>query len=362
MLRRTPSTLLVCLVFCLSTFLINNAAAADPEEALEILLKPNDASSTSVPQRVKAKPRATYRPKRYARRVTAPFPAPPLLRRITKVKVPPRLCGWAFWPPPCILPQPRTKQWDMSLQVIFARVRGNIAYPRYDQFNTGGWGGEENKVDLNDDLGVPGHDVLVEFTAHYQFRPNWGLRYSILPFELNGGGWPSRQFSFGRSTSGQGWINENEAIQTKWEHQYHRFGLVYDAVKSCSSVVRVFADWVHTDDKIQLGCTYCGTYQDQNIFSQGGDSAMAGLEFERCIQTAINGGTLSYDIKGGVIFLDDVEGWDVETGLRYSIRLGCGRTGYFRGGYRFIQLSKSQPDLLFSPTVEGGFLEFGFIF
>jgi hypothetical protein len=89
---------------------------------------------------------------------------------------------------------------------------------------------------------------------------------------------------------------------------------------------------------------------------------MAGMEFQRCFKTAPNGGTLSWDCKAGGIFLDDTVGGDVEAGARYSIPLNCGRSGYVKGGYRFVDLKKTQYDFVFKNTLSGGFIEGGFIF
>lgn len=355
MLRRTPSTLLVCLVLFLSTVLINTAWPADPQEALDVLLKPNDAGATADVKRHKAKPRPGYIAVPPPVPFLAPYPPP---AGITKVKAP-AACPVVPYGAPCILPQPLPRQWDMSVQFIFARTRGTIAWPRNSWWYTGWWG-SGNEADLNDNLGLPAHWTLVQFTARYQFRPNWAVRYSILPFEISGGRgwwdyWSWNQFVFGPLL-----VTPGLPYNSKWQHQYHRLGLVYDAVKTCSTVLSVFADWVHTEDQISLNCISCG-FQTA-IFSKGGDSAIAGLELQQCIKTTWNGATLSCDYKAGFIFLDDVQGWDIQLGLKYTIPLGCGRWGYTKGGYRFIDYKKSQPDILFENAIEGGFWEFGFIF
>jgi hypothetical protein len=242
----------------------------------------------------------------------------------------------------------------MSAQLIFARTRGTIAWPRVTQYWTYGW---SNEIDLNDVLGVPAHYAIPQFTAKYQFRCNWGLRYSILGSELSGGGgWTNQYFYFGSSYySFSGW-----GLQTTWDHLYQRIGLVYDPIKTCSSVVSIFADWVHTDDKLTLSCLYCG-YQSA-IWSKSCDMAMVGMEYQNCVKSSCNGGTLSLDCKAGFMFYDDCEGWDISTAMRFSVPLNCGRWGYMKGGYRFIQVKKSQVDLLWKNTIEGGFIEAGFIF
>lgn len=356
MLRRTPSTLLVCLVLFLSTVLINTAWPADPQEALDVLLKPNDTGASAQVKRHKAKPRPGYIAVSPQVPVVVPYPPPPA--GITKVK-PPAACPVYPYGMPCLLAQPMPRQWDMSVQFIFARTRGTIAWPRNSWWYYG-YAGWSNEADLNDALGLPAHWTLWQFTARYQFQPNWGMRYSILPFEISGGrGWWDYG-SWNWFVFGPLYVTPGQPYNAKWQHQYHRLGLVYDAIKTCSTVLSVFADWVHTEDQVSLNCISCGW--STAIFSKGGDSAIAGLEFQQCIKTAPNGGTFSCDYKAGVIFFDDVQGWDIQIGMKYTIPLGCGRWGYAKGGYRFIDIKKSQPDILFNNAIEGGFGEFGFIF
>lgn len=354
MLRRTPSTPLVCLVLFVSLAATNYAAAADPQESLEILLKPNSTAAGQAKARA-ARPAIAPRPMLPQ---PAPYAYPPVMGPITKVKALPQ--AYYAYTPPCILPRPMPGQWDMSFQVIIGRVKGQIGYPRVSPYWSGWWGWE-NIADLNDDLGVPAHGTMLQFTAKYQFRPSWGLRYTIIGDEFDGGTNPTRQFMFGTNWLAGGFlITPGLPINTQWQHQYQRIELVYDALKSCSGLLSISGGWVHTDDKISLNCQTCGFWTA--IFSQGGDSAVVGLDFQRCIRTAPNGGTLSLDAKGAVIFLDNVEGWDVEAGLRFSVPLNCGRAGYMKAGYRLLQYKKSQTELYWSNSIEGGFVAAGFIF
>ncbi len=361
MLRRTPSTLLVCLAFFASTILTGLAVAADPQEALDVLLKSNDASASTAVKAPKIRTRSAPPPRRFAYRPADPYAPMPM--GISKVKAPPQVCAVEPWALPCILPQPQMRQWEMSFQVLWARTRGTIAWPRNSWWYSGWWGWN-NEIDLNDVLGIPGHGTLGEFRARYQFRPNWAVRYSVIATQLSGGqgwnwNWVGYQLQFGPLL-----LVTGQPYQSKWTHAYHRAGLVYDAIKTPRSVVSVFADWAYSEDRIELNCAWgCGGYgYNGAIFSKSSSMALVGLEYQRCLQTAFNGGTWSCDYKGGYLFLDDVNGWDVSAGLRYSIPLNCGRSGYAKGGYRLVDIKKSQQDLLFNNAVEGGFLEFGFIF
>lgn len=353
MLRRIPSTPLVCLAIFLSTILLNASWAAGPDESLEVLLKPNQPSSPPAPVSLKARTR--YASAKQIVVLPGPDPCMPLPAGVAKVKP---LIGLPYYSAPsCILPKPRVGQWEMGAQVFFATSRGTIGWPRYSQY-TSGWSGWENKADFNDDLNLPKHTTWVDLSARYQFRPSWSFKYSVLFNELKGGGQPQNYFMFGNQWST--YFGSGYNINSKWQHSYHRLSLVYDAIKTCTTLVSVEAGWVHTDDRIDVGCSTCGWWTQ--TFSKGGDSAMVSIGLQNCVKTAPNGGSLSCDNKVSVIFLDDVEGWDVQLGGRYSIPLNCGRSGYVKGGYRFVGLKKQQPDLLFTSNLEGGFIEGGLIF
>lgn len=356
MLRRLPYTPLVCLAIFLLTILATASWAASPEQSAQMLLEPSKPTETSAPTDRQAKIRPTTVSK--AGMMPRIFACPPPYG-ITKIR--PEFCLPYGIAPACILPAPMPGQWELGAQVFFARVTGKVQWPRYSSYFYGyaGQGGDEwLAADFSDSLMLPKHAAVVEIKARYQFRPNWAVRYSVIPFALNGGGMPdiSRQFVFGNFlfTSGL-------PIQTKWQHAYHRAGLVYDAVRTCSSKVSVFADWVHVDDRIDVDCTPCSVVRQ--TFSKNTDSSMVGFEVQRCVTTTANGATFSCDSKAGAIFLDDVEGWDVELGGRYSIPLNSAtRWGYMKGGYRLVNLKKSQSDFLLKDSLEGGFMELGFIF
>ena len=355
MLRRIPSTPLVCLAVFISTILLTASWAAGPDESLDMLLKPNQVASvpTAVPHRAKSV--------RAASKSAAVLPGLlPYPAGISKVKSP--CASYVACLPFLGLPSPRVGQWEMSAQALFARLRGKIQWPRYSQyFGNFQWDDSALWPDLTDQLQLPAHQTAGQFMARYQFRPNWGMRFSVLGFEANGGGWPSVNNWIGYYVFGNQIITYGQQVQSKWKHTYYRLGLVYDAIQTGVAKASVFADWVHVDDRIDLWNVYSGFYTQ--TFSQNTDSAIVGLEFQKCLAVMRNGGTFSSDLKGGVIFLDDVEGWDAELGGRYSIPLNAGgRWGYVKGGYRVVQLKKSRSDWVFHNTLEGGFMEFGFIF
>ncbi|HTY25419.1 MAG TPA: hypothetical protein VMC85_19975 [Desulfomonilaceae bacterium] len=351
MLRRIPTTPLVYLVILSITLFVAASWAAGPEESMEILLKPSPTSGSPVPAANRARPHQATRTRHavdYGPSAVYMYPLPPIM------KVKPELCGVFPVTAGCILPSPVMGQWEVSAQAFFAHVRGTMQWPRNSWWMTGfGWG---NNVGFTDNLQLPAHQTVGDFSISYQFRPNWSFRYSILSAELNGGGWPQDQFWFGWQLFSFG-----QSLQSKWTHYYSRLSLVYDAIHNCKAKVSVFAGWVHTDDKVTLNCSTCG-FLASPTFSKNGDSMMVGLELQRCVRTFANGGTFSTDCKGAAIFIDDVEGWDAEAAGRYSVPLNCGRWGYVKGGYRLIDIKKSQSEFIFNHALEGGFVEFGLIF
>ena len=100
--------------------------------------------------------------------------------------------------------------------------------------------------------------------------------------------------------------------KVKWERIYQRLGLVYDPIRTYSTRVGVFGDYVRLNEKlsvIQVGC--CGDTMDNDL-----NMGMAGVEFEKCLKTSRLCNTLSLDCRAGVAFGDEGYGSDVSTGLK----------------------------------------------
>jgi hypothetical protein len=223
-------------------------------------------------------------------------------------------------------------------------VRGNLGYTyQYAQ-----------DVDLNNDLGVPEHGVVPEFSATYRFKPNWSLRYSIMPMSMENTHNPNRSFVFGSNQ-----FNTFQNSKVKWERLVQHAGIVYDPVKTYRSRISIFTDYVRVDDKLSFinpGC--CGDTWDESM-----NMAMAGLEFEKCLRTGRQCNTLSLVCKAGVGFLDEAFASDVTTGLKYSIPLNNGRWGYIKGAYRFATFKKGYSDVKSLDTaMEGASIQMGFVF
>ncbi len=355
MLRRIPFTPLVCLVIFVSTCLFNVSWAAGPDESLEILLKPNQTSIATTP---------TVQPTKARRSIgAASYGAPPAF--ITKVKAPVQaMCAPGFMPPTCILPVPQVGQWQIGVQALFARLRGNVGWPNLQNNNVWGWGAGwfNTNPNFTDSLQLPAYQTLPAVDVRYQFRPRWSLRFWALGTELKGGGWPQDTFYFG--FQGGGWtpqlFNWGNPITSRWQHGYYQVGLMYDAIRTCNTMLSVYGGWAHTDDRIDVGCSWCG-WQSSTL-SKSTDNVSVGLELQKCVVTTSTGGTFSLDNRAAAMFMDNSTGWDVQLGGRYTIPMNYGRWGYLKGGYRYINNNKNQNDYALNYTIDGGFAELGFIF
>ncbi len=372
-MRRIPYTLLVCLVLLMSTAWLAPIWAAQVVDSPDKILKEPQAGSTGTPADVKTKvvTKVKHRTRFYPicnypyynsgiTKVKPTCTYPYYNSGITKVKptctypytTAPRYVSGAF-------PAMGIGRWEISGGVLFASLRGSIAWPRYAGAygNYGGYYGNTNEANFSDALQLPGHLAVPTWSIKYMFRPNWAARYSGLAFEAKGGGQPSQYVMFGPN---QQFYGIGQSVQSKYQHGYHRVGLVYDAIRRYGSTVRVFADWVHVDDRIELlASNYTGQVA---VFSNGTDAAITGLELQKYVKSSANGATLSWDCRAGAIFLDDVQGVDAQAGAQYTIPLNAGRTGFVRAGYRIVQLQKAPSSFLLKDELQGGYMEMGFIF
>ena len=360
MLRRIPYTLLVCLVLLASLCFVSTSWAVNPDDSLDVLLKPNNSNLAANP---------VVHQTKSAKRSNFGFPAPwtgnPYVQgpsTIRKVQAPPPMFFPAAAPMiGCFLPTPRVGQWQIGVQAIFANIRAQVQWPPNFANWFGGWG-YQDWTDFANNLGLPAHQVIPEVNAKYQFRCNWALQYTGLGTEIKGGKWVDNWFIFGFQGGGgspQLW-SPGQQVQSRWQYSYQKVGLVYDAVKNCKASISLFGGWAHADSRIDANCFNCGNWQ--STLSKSIDTAAVGLELQKCMTTAPNGGTFSCEAKAVGMFGDDAAGVDVQVGGRYSIPVNCGRWGYMKGGYRLIDLKKSQNDFAIKTALDGGFVEMGFIF
>jgi len=203
-------------------------------------------------------------------------------------------------------------------------------------------------LDFNDGLGLPSHKWLMEYSVRHQFRPHWSCFYSIMPIEMD------ETF---QHPSFPGIV-----LRTKWEHVYQRVGIMYQPIVTCNASVSIYGTWLFMDQKFRLNSgSHCPTRSTTTV-DRTRHMIMSGIEFQKCIRTLCNGGTLSCDSKVGLGYLDGTFGLDVQAGFRFSVPMNCGRWGYARGGYRLIDFREDRTDLRMDHTLEGWFGELGLIF
>jgi hypothetical protein len=253
------------------------------------------------------------------------------------------------WGATCCLPGPAKGQFRLSPTVFFARLTGEA------QRGGGLAGLEATPVDFDDQLGLKkSGNAVFSIAATYQFRPRWGLRYSFSPMEMDATTSPQQGFTFGGVT-----FNQASQIRSKWQRYVHRAGISYSLTRKVSSSAAVFADWMYIQDRLSVADATTGA----NAVTWDDDKSLAvlGVQFERCLKN-YRGNTLALGCKGGIAFLDDSIGYDAEAALSYLIPIKRGRFGFVKGGYRYAHLKKDKDVEMFSTTMDGAFLQVGFIF
>ena len=314
MMRRIPYTLLVCLAFFMSTVLATAPWAAETDDLSVQKLNKPELNAHSFTKDAKPKAIVKVKPKTMFPCCAYQFPCP----EIAKVK-PNYMAtyGTEAYLGESVLSTAPLKRWEVSGGVIFASLRGKIAWPRYASASFyAGYGSGSNAADFTDGLQLPGHLAVPTWSLKLLIPPELGVPVPGLAFKANGGGQPTGNFIFGPSQQNYGSFGYGTGIQTQYQHSYHRIGLLYEPVKNYRSSVAVFVDWVHAEDKITVISSI--TVGQNSVFSKGTDAVITGLEFQRLMKTTSNGAELSCDCKVGGIFLDDVEGWDAQAGAKYT--------------------------------------------
>lgn len=333
MTRVKSTMLLVCLVF-LVVHAPSKAAAWNYREAAFV---PKTNQTTEAPQ-----PQQTGITKVKEKKIVK---VKPPQAQIAPQSIEPSL-------PSCLLPVRRIRGWELGGQAFYARTKGTVRFG--NTLFTPTYGTSQLDIDMNSDLGIPEHQWIGSFTARYFFKPRWAVSYSVMPTGSENMASTSRTFNFGPTVNTFG-LN----TKVKWERLDQRVGLVFDSVRTPSSRVGVFADYIRVSERVRLYQTGLsgGTFDnDLNL-------AMVGLELERCLKSTRLCNILSIECKAGFAFGDDTIGSDLSTGLRYAIPLNNGRWGFVKGGYRYLTFKKKYSDVkLFDTAMEGGFLEAGFIF
>jgi hypothetical protein len=241
-------------------------------------------------------------------------------------------------------------QWELATQVFFARPKGTVRWPAPI------FGIPATEMDLNDDLGIPSHQVLLEYSGTFQFRPHWAVFYSVMPIRLEGSTIANRTLYFGQFIVPQG-----TPVNTRWDFLYQRVGLLYQPIVSCNATVTIYNSWLFNDQKLQVKNSLC-PFSSCPALDRTRNMVMSGIEIQKCIRTLCNGGTFSCDNRIGLGWLDGTFALDLQAGFRFSVPLNCGRWGFARGGYRLINFTENRNDLRLDTALDGGFVEGGLIF
>jgi hypothetical protein len=350
-MRRSPHILLLCLVVCT---LCSSGVFARSSDFIKVIIKPE--TTYQSPLRLSGTPepltpsesngplfkQASWSP-HGAGSGLWPNPAfKPVVKCKAPVCPPGELCPVPFRPP-CVLPRRGCRQFELSVQAFFARVSGRVHFPSV-------WFGISHPdVDFNDGLGFPSWKTLLEYSAWCQFRPNWAFYYSIMPIQIE-------------ST----YVNPRlpgTVFRSKWDFIYQRVGLLYTPIRSCNGNISIFGGWVFNDSKLRLNnANHCANNSTCTL-DRTRNMAQTGIDLQRCIRTLCNGGTLTCDNRVGISYLDGTVVLDVQTSLRYSVPMNCGRWGYARGGFRYLNFREDRNDVsVDSVTFQGGFVEGGLIF
>jgi hypothetical protein len=354
-MRRCPFTLLVCIAFLIVSCL---AFANEPDNFINVTINPvTDEAGPSSPSTLwgstegfSSEPASFVQASARRRAALKSYGPPQVGKPIVKCKgpvcapVPVESCG-----PTCILPRRMAGQWQLAVQVFFARVKGTVRGPATVS------GFPATDIDFNDDLGLPSHQTLLEYSAWYQFRPSWALFYSIMPIQLEGSKIATRDLFFGQQIFSAGTF-----IHTNWNFTYQKVGLLYQPVFNCNTAVSIYNSWVFNQQRLDVSSSICAGRC--NRVDRTRNMVMSELEIQKCIRTLCNGGTLSCDNRAGIGYLDGTLALDIQAGLQFSVPMNAGRWGYAKGGYRFINFKEDRSDLRLDTYLEGAFVEGGLIF
>ncbi|MBM3299796.1 MAG: hypothetical protein FJY85_07560 [Deltaproteobacteria bacterium] len=255
----------------------------------------------------------------------------------------------AYWGPDCYLPTSAKGQFVVGPKVWFANVSGQ-ARKVGDVLRT-----EHAIVDFQDHLGLRrGGNVVWSIDALYQLRPRWALTYSFAPLLIEATGTPLTAFSIGGRSFASG-----VEVRSKWERWEHRAGLLFNLTRTTNGATSLFGEWIHLQDRLAVrdsaGLVSPAVWDDDT------NVAMLGLRFDKCLKN-YRGNTLAVNAKGGIAFLDDSIGYEAELGLNYMIPIKAGRFGFVKGGYRYFNLKKENPQEMFGTWLHGAFVQAGFLF
>ena len=198
--------------------------------------------------------------------------------------------------------------------------------------------------------------MLGEYSAYYQINWNWAIYYSIMPISLSGTTIANRSFYLGNWSVAPG-----NQIHTEWNFIYQRLGL-------CTPLLTLVTPLYQST---QLGYIIPSNLRFLVPFALIGPPVDL-TETDKCLCRVsisenafghfVTVGTLSCDTKVSIGYLDNTLALDIQPGMRFSVPLNCGRWGFIKGGYRWLNFDENRNDLKMNVYLEGGFAEAGLIF
>ncbi|MFC1833290.1 hypothetical protein ACFL2Q_00980 [Thermodesulfobacteriota bacterium] len=249
----------------------------------------------------------------------------------------------------CPPPGRLCRQWEAGVHVMFASLRGKLRWPAVVNNLPA------TVIDFSDTLGLPRHWAIAEYFGRYQFRKNWGIYYSILPYYLEGSNVIDNGFGFG-----QWWFPAGAYVRSKWEFVYQRLGLVYTPIRTPKCTVSITGGWMFQDQRITILSPSVAGYG--NRVDRTRNMVSSGIEIKKGLCSLPNGGVFSCDNRIELQWLDGSFGLDFQTGIELNIPMNCHRRGYLKGGWRLTFFNEDRPDLRLDTGFEGGFVEAGLVF
>ena len=233
-MRISPCTVLVCLSILILPVAVG---AQSKQDTIDVIISPPEWRRASFSPHSQSSDQGPEDWQQAATRPIRGIGVSPSARSFAKpiVKCKPPLCPptgpCGIVPsPPCNLPKRMCGQWELATQVFFARTGGTVRWPAQVL------GVPATEADLNDDLGIPKHQTLLEYSAFYQIRPTWAIFYSVMPISLEGTTVPTRTIYYGQVP-----IPANVPLHTKWDFLYQRVGLLYQPILTCNASVSIYS-------------------------------------------------------------------------------------------------------------------------
>ena len=148
-------------------------------------------------------------------------------------------------------------------------------------------------------------------------------------------------------------------IQSNWDRFEQRAGVTFNLTNSTSSRASIFAEWMYLQDKLSIG-SGVGAITPV-VWDDSRNLAVVGVEFDKCLKN-FRGNSLNLSCKADVMFLNDCFGFDAETALNYMIPIKTGRFGFVKGGYKYSYFQKDNNKDMLNTSLDGAFVQVGFLF